>query len=323
MMDTILPILLYVFALPVGITLLSFVLSQKQKGSLALSSGVIALNLGFYTAYLGHFGFIYDSLLWSLVGISVLTLIGLWQNQFKIQLSFLIFPIVIIFLMLLPYQALWKKGIFAMIKDQWIIDASIFFAILSFSFQSLLKEFVSEKEQTIEQELVIEKDHSKQLDIQIALTLASLAVAFLTSSIAIVIGGSISLGQLSGALGLVVASVGLLVLFKGQSFQLGHQQALFGIAALAYLCLFSILMNAHFYLSPELPKLFVVLILGLPFLSLKTYLWAKNRFSSLQNPYLAVISLVGIAVIMSALILGFEWYLEQIRLAEQGSAYPY
>jgi hypothetical protein len=36
-----------------------------------------------------------------------------------------------------------------------------------------------------------------------------------------------------------------------------------------------------------------------------------------------VISLVGLAVIMSALILGFEWYLEQIRLAEQGSAYPY
>ncbi len=150
-------------------------------------------------------------------------------------------------------------------------------------------------------------------------------MGFVTSSIAIVIGGSISLGQLSGAFGLVVASIGLLSLFQERlrSRLTLESTSLFSIAFLAYLMLFSLLMNAHFYLSPELPKLFVAFILSMPLIGLKSYLWARSRWQALQNPILAVVWVVVICAIMSGGILGLEWHLEQLRLLEQGSGYPY
>jgi hypothetical protein len=329
-MDTILPILLYVLILPVLVTVVSFILLQKANKITANPSTLaftLALNLGFYTAYFGHFGLQYDSLLWSLLAISMLTIIGLWRTDLRNFLGTFFVPLSIIFLMLWPYQVIWKKGILEMIKVNWIVDAAIFFAILWLVFQFLLQFLLGQLQNEVQKSSLadeVQKSSEDQahLYILIALTLAALSMGFVTSSIAIVIGGSISLAQLSGAFGLVIASIGLWCLFQGNRLIL-ESKSLFSIAFLAYLMLFSLLMNAHFYLSPELPKLFVVLILSMPLLSLKSYLWARSYWQALQNPYLAVVWVVVIAAIMSGGILGLEWHLEQLRLLEQGSGYPY
>ncbi len=306
-LSTLLFTVLIPFVAMVGLVLMN----QRLKISLFADQSII-LQLGLWIAYLSHFGFknfLNESLFWVLLLSSIISIL-LLIKPLKTIASYgylTVVPLVSTVLMLKPYQELWQQGWVLAIQKYWIVDACLIFVF----FALLLR-----------QQARITHDRLKYPKVFMPLLMALLAMSYLMSSIGIVLCGSLSVGQLTGAFALVFAGVGLTALFYDRievdvdGVILLFQHGLF--------LLFGILIYAHFYLTPELPKSFVVLFLSMMMGSLLIFnalisRWGQNG-DLLVGRIKYVGQLLGICLVFVVLILGLIFQAEQMRtsLESQG-----
>jgi hypothetical protein len=304
-----LSVLLFTVSIPFLTGALLLYLSYRVKAINHIQAPSIVLQLGLWVAYLAHVGlqnFFNESLFWLLFLSSIISLLLLIKamTQWIDLLYVALIPMLATLLMLKPYQGLWSDGWILAIQKHWILDACFIFAF----FFLYLKQQAS----SIAEFLETEYDLLPSL-------MALLSLGFLTSSIGIVLCGSLSIGQLTAAFGLVFAGFGISALGFKQYIQVNKSQSLM-LLQHGYFLLFGILIYAHFYLTPELPKSFAILFLSMVILSLVSFkLYLKRQTSSsgievkIRLNFKKILVLLSIGLLLMLLMIGFIFKAEAER----------
>jgi hypothetical protein len=173
------------------------------------------------------------------------------------------------YLILSPLTSMWREGVNKPLLNEWLVSALL---IASLCLTSILRDTSAERE----------------------VTPAHLAAVALTCGFAgpiLGLSGSASLAQWIAAVGLSIAGVGLVALWRGVT--LGSSTLIMGYLSLAMTILY-----AHFYLVPALPIGPAALLLCAPVVTRYTDGWRATPLRHVTLTLLFTLALTLPALLM-------------------------